>query len=248
MISTGALVLIAGASLATSFVSGILGMAGGMILMGVLLALLPVPAAMLLHGVSQLAANGWRALLLRREVDWPVARGFALGAVVALAGFAALRFVASKPTALILMGASTFAGLALPAQARLNVERRGHPFACGLICTAIAFTAGISGPILDLFFVHSKMGRHRVVATKATVQSLSHVLKIAYFGSLAAASTTVLPAWLAVAVICLAFAGTTLSRRVLDRMSDRSFRAWTRWTVGILGGVYLAMGLLAATR
>ena len=42
------------ASLVTSFLSGILGMAGGMILMGVLIAVLPVPAAMMMHGITQL--------------------------------------------------------------------------------------------------------------------------------------------------------------------------------------------------
>src|SRR6185369_1955157 len=84
MLSAGALSLIAGASLVTSFISGILGMAGGMIFMGILLALLPVPAAMVLHGISQLAANGWRAILLRDRVEWRVVSRFAAGALVVL--------------------------------------------------------------------------------------------------------------------------------------------------------------------
>src|SRR5260221_9513626 len=99
-----ALSLIAVSSLVTSFISGILGMAGGMILMGVLLALLPLPAAMMLHGISQLTANGWRALLLKDEIDWRVFRGFALGAAAALLAFALLQLVASKAVALIAMG------------------------------------------------------------------------------------------------------------------------------------------------
>lgn len=52
----------------TSLLSGIFGMAGGLILVGVLLALLPVQDAMLLHGVTQAASNGWRALLWRRHI------------------------------------------------------------------------------------------------------------------------------------------------------------------------------------
>ena len=47
--------------LATSFLSGIFGMAGGMILIGVLLVLLPVQTAMVLHAVTQIASCGWRA-------------------------------------------------------------------------------------------------------------------------------------------------------------------------------------------
>src|SRR5260221_8490052 len=67
------LALLAVAALVTSFISGILGMAGGMILMGILLAVLPLPAAMMLHGITQLASNAWRAFLWRTQVDW---RGF----------------------------------------------------------------------------------------------------------------------------------------------------------------------------
>src|SRR5262245_29042589 len=89
--------VLAGSAFATSFISGILGMAGGMILIGVLLVLLPLPAAMLLHGLVQLAANGWRAFLLRTEIDWRVFGGYAVGGCVALALFAILRFVVDKP-------------------------------------------------------------------------------------------------------------------------------------------------------
>ena len=57
---------------ATSFLSGLFGMAGGMVLMGLLLLFLPVPAAMILHGVTQVASNGWRAWLWRAHVAWPL--------------------------------------------------------------------------------------------------------------------------------------------------------------------------------
>ena len=45
---------------ATAFLSGLFGMAGGLILAGVLLAVLPLPAAMALHAVTQIASNLWR--------------------------------------------------------------------------------------------------------------------------------------------------------------------------------------------
>src|SRR5258706_12352758 len=105
---------IPGAStLVTSFISGILGMAGGMILMGGLLALLSLPAAMMLHGISQLAANGWRALMLRKEIDWRVIRGYCAGAALALAVFMLLQLVAAKPGRLIAMGPRPFVPLVL---------------------------------------------------------------------------------------------------------------------------------------
>jgi len=91
--------ILAVSSLVTSFISGILGMAGGMILMGVLLALVSLPAAMMLHGISQFASNGWRTLMLRREVQWRVIRGYAMGAAIALGIFLMTRFVVGKAAA-----------------------------------------------------------------------------------------------------------------------------------------------------
>lgn len=234
-------VVLAGSAFATSFISGILGMAGGMILMGVLLALLPLPAAMLLHGLVQLAANGWRAFLLRTAIDWRVFGGYAIGACIALALFAVLQVVVAKPLALLAMGATPFIALALPERMHLNVERRGHSLVCGFVCVALSLTAGIAGPILDVFFVRSKMTRHRVVATKAITQSLTHLLKVFYFGALTVTGAAISP-WLAVTMVLLAFAGTSLSRQVLERISDAVFRRWTRWTVTALGLVYLASG------
>jgi uncharacterized membrane protein YfcA len=234
--------------LVTSFISGILGMAGGMILMGILLVMMPLPAAMMMHGVTQLASNAWRALLWRKSVDWRVFRGYVAGAMLALALFAVLQLVVSKPVALIVMGLTPFVGLALPESLHLNVERRGHSFACGMICSALSLTAGVSGPILDVFFVRSGMTRHAVVATKAMTQSFSHLQKIAYFGAMVASARGVVEPWLAAMMVILAFTGTSLSRRVLERMNDKSFRFWTRWTVLALGTYYIANGVWLLVR
>lgn len=240
--------VLAVSSLVTSFISGILGMAGGMILMGVLLALLPLPAAMMLHGVTQLASNAWRALLWRNEVDWRVFRGYAYGALLALALFAAVRLVVGKPVALIAMGFTPFVTLWLPEGLHLNVERRGHPISCGIICSALSLTAGVSGPILDIFFVRSKMRRHAVVATKAITQSFSHILKIVYFGAVVSLEGGRVDPWTGAMMVGLAIAGTSLSRGVLERMNDVSFRRWTRWTVLTLGLFYLGDGVYLLVR
>jgi len=240
--------ILALSAVVSSFVSGILGMAGGMILMGVLLAIMPVPAAMMLHGITQLAANAWRAFLWRKSVDWRVFRQYLLGALAAVAAFALLQFVASKPIAFIVLGLTPFVSLALPEKLHLNVERRGHSFACGVICSVLSLVAGVSGPILDVFFVRSGMGRQAVVATKAMTQSASHLLKIVYFGGVVAVAGGEVAPWLGAMMVVLAIVGTTLSRRVLEKMNDASFRLWTRWTVMTLGVFYLISGALMLLR
>lgn len=242
---TAALVaILAVSAVATSFVSGILGMAGGLILMGILLALMPVPAAMMLHGITQLASNGGRAFLWRSHVDWRVFRGYLWGSLAMLALFGVFQFVVGKPVVLIAMGLTPFVALALPERWHLNVERRGHSMLCGAICSILSLTAGVSGPILDIFFVRSKMTRHAVVATKATTQSLSHILKIVYFGGILAIGRGVVEPWLGAMMVALSVVGTTLSARVLEKMSDASFRRWTQRVVMTIGVFYLASGVM----
>ena len=46
----------------SSFISGVFGLAGGMVLLGVLLVYFDVATGMMLFSITQLAANGWRTL------------------------------------------------------------------------------------------------------------------------------------------------------------------------------------------
>src|SRR5882724_3202948 len=89
--------------LGTAFLSGIFGMAGGMILIGVLLALLPLPEAMALHAVTQMASNGWRAALWLRHVRWVAVGAYVAGAAVALVLWSFTRYVPGKAEALLLL-------------------------------------------------------------------------------------------------------------------------------------------------
>ncbi|MCH2458013.1 MAG: sulfite exporter TauE/SafE family protein, partial [Henriciella sp.] len=79
---SAAIILIA--TLVTAFISGIFGMAGGLILMGVLTALLPVATAMIVHGAIQMVSNGWRAWLLRKQINWAIFARYATGSVGAV--------------------------------------------------------------------------------------------------------------------------------------------------------------------
>jgi uncharacterized protein len=230
--------------LGTSFLSGIFGMAGGMILMGILLAIMPVAAAMVLHGVTQMASNGWRAWLWREHILWSVVAFYAAGAVAASVVFALIQFAPSKPITLIALGLLSVAGLLLPDWLAPNIIRRADAVGCGLLCTALQFIAGVSGPIFDVFFVKSSLGRKDVVATKAAIQTLGHALKIAYFGQLLATAESALPTAIAALAVVLAVCGTQLSRAVLDVISDAQFRRWTRALISVIAGVYLVHGLV----
>src|SRR5438477_9974054 len=93
---------------ATAFLSGLFGMAGGLLLSGVLLTLLPLPTAMVLHAVTQMASNGWRAFLWRRHISWRPVAVYMIGCAVALAAWSITRYVPDKPVALLLLGVTPF--------------------------------------------------------------------------------------------------------------------------------------------
>ena len=82
---------------ATAFLSGLFGMAGGMILIGVLLALMTLPTAMVLHAITQMASNGWRAFLWRAHIRWRPVSVYLIGCALALALWSITRYVPDKP-------------------------------------------------------------------------------------------------------------------------------------------------------
>ena len=230
--------------LATSFLAGVFGMAGGMILMGGLLLILPVADAMVLHGITQLASNGSRALLWWSHVGLRVVARYAIGLCLALGLFAAITFVPDQRVVFLVLGLTPFIGRALPAR---FVPQVGHRFGaelCGFVCTALQLLSGVSGPLLDVFFIRSDLDRREIVATKAACQIISHLSKLVYFGLLVGQSVeAALDPLTVVIAISLAVLGTSLSRRVLERLSDADFRRYTWWIVMTIGAGYVVAGV-----
>ncbi|TWT08849.1 TSUP family transporter [Reyranella sp. CPCC 100927] len=227
---------------ATAFLSGIFGMAGGLILIGALLALMPLPAAMALHAITQMSANGWRAILWRRHVVWRLLGFYALGCLAAVMLWSAVFFVPEKALALICLGLTPFAARMMPSGLQPDPARASHGFAHGVICMSLMLLTGVTGPLLDTFFLGAKgTDRRGVVATKAVAQVLGHALKLLYFGGLMAGAAGLDPILVAVAVAA-SMLGTTLSRRILEAMSDRQFRLWSGRLITAIATVYLVQG------
>src|ERR1700749_2740106 len=84
--------------LVSSFISGTFGMAGGMVLLGVLLIYFDVTTAMVLFSIIQFVANAWRAALWWRFVLWPIFLWYAVGGVLAFAIMRTIAYVPDKAT------------------------------------------------------------------------------------------------------------------------------------------------------
>jgi len=241
-VQTGLLALLAVSVLGTSFLSGVFGMAGGMVLMGVLIAVVPVSTAMVLHGTAQMTSNGWRALLWRRNIDFSIFFRYVAGLLVAGLLFSFIGFVPDRALVLLTLGVIPFLAVLIPAKFVPQATSRFGSEACGFLNTSMQFIAGVSGPLLDVFFVRSDMDRRSVVATKAACQTVSHFAKLIYFTRMASTSGEVEAIVMGMAVF-MAIAGTSLSKFVLERLTDTQFRRWTQGLVMIIGVVYLTQGV-----
>jgi uncharacterized membrane protein YfcA len=243
MLAPSVLALVAVAIIVTSFISGLFGMAGGMLLLGLLLIFMDVAAAMVLFGVIQLAANGWRALLWWRHVDWSIVWRFLVGSTAMFLVMRTIAILPGKATIYIGLGLIPFAAYALPSRLTPDITRPGAPYLCGAFIIVVQLLAGAAGHILDIFFQKSRLDRRTIVGTKAVTQVTGHLYRIAYFGSFDLVLDTQIPLWGYVAAIAFAFAGTSLAGLVLVRMTDSGFRLWSRRiTIGVAFS-YLVRGL-----
>lgn len=224
----------------SSFISGVFGMAGGLILLGVLLTYFDVAAAMILFSIIQFFANGWRALQWRAYVRWPIFGWYVAGAAIAFAAMYSIKFVPNKVMVYVSLGLMPFVIELLPRALRPNIEWRGVPFVTGILTTIVQVLAGVGGLFLDIFFQKSMLDRKTTNATKATVQSLSHIVRIVYFGTVSGLGQV--PKWAIAPSILLAIAATSLAPFVIERMTDHGFRQWTRAIIFAVSVIYLFRG------
>lgn len=239
--------LILGFSFVTSIISGVLGMAGGILLMGLLAWVLPVQQAMVMHAITQFFANISRAIIHRRHIFFKTLGWYAAGLATVFALFMAIGLVVSQLTVFLLMGAMPYLVLLLPKNTRLTFTRPADAFLCGLTSMFLQLTAGTVGGIFDVFFQDRTLTRHQAVATKSFVQTIAHSAKFVYFSMIVSTLPDTfrdIPAWLCLAVIPLAIAGSHIGKMILEKMTDHHFYRLTRAVVLGIAAVYLIKAFL----
>ena len=233
---------ILGTVFATSVLSGIIGMAGGVVLMAVLVSVLSVPAAMLVHGAVQGTANGSRAWFLREHIEWHILPGYIAGAIIAVAAFVTVGIVASPGVVLIIIGLFPWFARLLPHLGGLSIMHRPTAVLCGVLVTSAQLLAGASGPLLDVFYLQTSLTRHQIIASKALTQTLGHVLKLGYYGTVIVATDT--PGlWLFAVAIATAVAGTRVGTLILERVSEARFRSVSQYVILAIGAYCVVQGI-----
>lgn len=228
----------------TSLISGVIGMAGGMILMAALVTLLSVPAAMVVHGAVQATANGSRAFFLREHIQWQVLPRYLAGSLVAVIAFWMIAWLPSPEVVLLLIGIFPWLALLLPKSSPLVITNHFSQFVCGVLVTGAQLVAGASGPLLDLFYLNSELDRRAIVATKAVTQTLGHLLKLGFYATLYGLANET-PALLIGIALLASIGATRIGTLILGRLSNANFKTASQVLILGLGALCIANAVTA---
>lgn len=208
------------------------GMAGGAVLLTVMLLYLDPLVAIPLHAATQLLANGSRAWFQREAVRWRVVGWYSLPLLPAAALGYPLAKAIPADTAKLAIG--LFVLLATWAPRLLTGLAAGPgPDAAG--ATARRFVVlgavsgflgpniGVTGPLQAPFFLALGYPRQALIGTFAASQVSFHLSKVALFATGGFAFGAHLGP---LAALCAAaLLGTWIGSRLLGRVSERVFRA-----------------------
>ncbi|MHC5110242.1 MAG: sulfite exporter TauE/SafE family protein [Planctomycetota bacterium] len=220
----------------TSIVSAILGMAGGVMLLAVMLSFLDHAEAIPTHAAVQIASNGTRVAAFRQNVDWSAFGRFVLGVVPGGTIGVILLWTLGPPEESeaylkTLVGAYILLATWMPRRKKRKNESddlRGKGVwwdfpAMGLAAGTAALTVGAVGPLIAPLFARREFAKERLIATKAVCQLATHVVKIPAFVLLRDLDLGRLGT-LAVFMIMAVIPGTLVGKQLLQGVDERHFR------------------------
>jgi uncharacterized protein len=227
----------------TSALSGVAGLGGGTILIGVLYALgLSPTVAVPLFAAVQFVSNLARTVAYLKHVEWRAAGWFLLTA--APTPFLVAPFVAAANVHVILL---LLAGLILVSlvPARDGAEplaQKPAVLLAGFLNGTIGMFVGATGLFVGRLFLRPEWRKETVIGTLALTQTLGHFLRVIGYASAGFAVTQHAELlWpLVIAVIAGTFAGRALHRHLDETRFRRLFR-------GILLVLALKLGWDGAT-
>lgn len=214
------------AALLTSMLSAVVGMAGGVVLLAVMLLFLPPLVVIPLHGVVQLVSNGSRTFIQREHLRWDIIWRY--GVLLLPMAFVGLQIAQRLPedAATAMIGVFVLIATWSPQLLLLgshpeetNPHRRF--FVLGGVAGVLNVTLGAIGPLLAPFYLNLGLTRFQLIGTKAASQMLGHVAKLIVFGIAGFAYAEWLGV-LAILSVCVV-GGTWLGSQLLERVNETWF-------------------------
>lgn len=230
----------------TSILSAVVGMAGGITLLAVMLLFYDPLIAIPLHGVVQLVSNGSRTFIHRRHVRWPLIWRYAV--LLVPLGFVGVEISQQLPPPVTkgLIGVFVLFATWTPQLLMLGThpedsEPKRRFLLLGGAVGILNPTIGATGPLIAPFFLNLGLTRFALVGTKAGCQALGHIAKIIVFGVVGFVYTDYLP--LLIALCGSVIVGTMVGSRLLHHVNETWFVRLYK-TVLTLVALHLVTGAL----
>ena len=221
LFSSQALIILTVCAVATSIVSAIMGMAGGIMLLVIIASLTETIYIVPLYSSVQLISNTTRLLLFFKHIHWNVIRLFIMGLIPgSICGIFLVQML-PKDVIKLLMGVFILLATYAPRSKTEIQTGIGIFFGLGIVSGLLSVLVGTPGPLLAPFFVRNDIIKEELIATKAVCQSLSHILNILLYGFI---GVNILVHWNILVVLGSAvILGTFLGKKILTKLPDRYF-------------------------
>ena len=232
----------------TAVLSGVAGIGGGTVLIGVFYALGLAPSvAVPLHATVQFTSNFTRTLAFLKHVEWRAAGWFLLTALPT--PFFVAPYVAAANVNVILL---LLAGLILTSL--VPARDGGEPLKlvpavllAGFLNGTLGMFVSATGLFVGRLFLRPEWSKETVIATLAMTQTLGHLLRVLAYASVGFAVTTQLD--VLVPLLVATVAGTFAGRKLHDFLDESRFRTLFKAILVVLSAKLIydgVTGLLAA--
>ncbi|HUS24848.1 MAG TPA: sulfite exporter TauE/SafE family protein [Candidatus Binatia bacterium] len=214
--------VVALAGFLTSALSGVAGLGGGTILIGLFYALgMPPVEAVPLFAAVQFVSNTSRTVAYAKHVEWHAAGWFLAAAIPATFLMAPLVERVDVNAVRLILAGLILASLAPARGGDAQLPARPAFVLAGLLNGSIGMFVGATGLFVGRLFLRPEWSKERVIATLAMTQSLGHLLRVAAYGVV---GFTVLAQWPMLLPLCVAvIAGTATGRWLNTRLSEEVF-------------------------
>jgi uncharacterized membrane protein YfcA len=223
------LVAVGLAAFATSILSALAGLGGGIILLAVIVQFFAPAVAIPIHGGIQLVSNGSRAAILRSNINWSAVGWSAV--LLFPASLLGVAVATSLPESLVRLAIGLFVLVVAWRPGLLKRRNTGRLssrslLGVGAVSGFLNTTVGASGPVTSPFFRAVTTTHISFVATAATAQVLAHGSKIVAFtlDDFAIADHLDVIGIGAVGVTAGSWVGTRLLGRVSEQQLDQLFK------------------------
>lgn len=240
------MIWLVGGGFASSFISGITGMAGGTLLLSIMLITYDPSTSIALHGLLQVFSNLSRVFLFIKSVSWKHVGLFSLLAVPGAVLGAKMSIFFSPVLLKALLGMVLLYEAVKKTASKeetLHESNRYVFVSLGFVSGFLGMIIGATGPLLAPFFLHAGLTKERFVATKALCQFLVQIVKVILFAALLHFDYTQHNTAIIIITIAI-FVGTAAAKISLSYVSEKIFVLVLKAILFILGTKLLLSGFL----